>query len=769
MKRKTLKFAGLLLGAALLTAGVAVSNPESTEAATYAKTITVTDSDYGANGSDSAGDSAAIQKALNEATKTDGTLLVKVPAGTYYIDACLSIYSDTTLQLEDGAKFVRNTYGEAMLSAAHVDSSGKYCSSDSCTHGGYTQIKNVTITGGVWDGNGKANPSKMYSGMFYFCHGQNLNITNTTLTNNTGMHMIVMDAMKDVTISGTTFSNCVFYTGTEGKADYYTSGSINVANMTEAQKRTEAGGKEVIHMDFASTITSDATPADNSNCQNIKVSGCTFDNVFAGVGSHHDEVEEGLMHKNYTIDNCTFTNILGEVCTAYRLNGLTVTNNVIDNASYTINTLKAYNINISNNTIKNNKTQAIWLNKVSGVVKNNTITGLSSTATGIRGLNVAKVGDTILEVSNNTISGGENGIYFSYCSDVNISGNTISGASAFGIGAVYCESVTVNNNKSTNTKSGNDITVMDSKLSAVTSNTVTTNPLTNISYNNDTVFSGNKAVNLCGWGKNSAGLWCYYKNNAIDTSYTNVVKPGTAKDYRYIKNGVEATTYTGLAKNNANNTWWYIKNGKIDFSYSGLAQYNGSWWRISGGNLDFSYKGFCKWNGTWWCIVNGRYDSSKANTLYKNSNGTWYYIKEKGKIDFSYTGLVKYNNTWWYVKNGTLDFGFTGIGKNKSNGTWWRVEKGIVNFKCNTFIQYNGYWYNIKGGRVDFAYSGLKKFGNSWWYVRGGIIDKSVTAPVKYNGNWYAVINGKVNFTYTGYLSNKSGKFQFKNGKICFS
>ena len=220
MKRKTLKFAGVLLGAALLTAGVAVSSPDSTEAAT---TTTISVKDYGANGSDSKGDSGAIQEVLNQAIDTEGTLVVKVPAGTYYIDSCLAIYSDTTLQLEDGAKFVRATYGEAMISGAHVNpSTGKYCDKTGCTHGGYTQLNNITITGGTWDGNGKENPAKMYSGMFYFGHGQNLTIKNTTITNNNGMHMIVMDAMKNVSISNTTFSNCVFYTGTTGKANYYT-------------------------------------------------------------------------------------------------------------------------------------------------------------------------------------------------------------------------------------------------------------------------------------------------------------------------------------------------------------------------------------------------------------------------------------------------------------------------------------------------------------------------------------------------------------------
>ena len=352
MKRKTLKFAGILLGIALLTAGVAVSSPESAEAATYAKSISVTDSAYGANGSDNKGDSEAIQKALNEAINTDGTLLVKVPAGTYFIDTGLAIYSDTTLQLEDGAKFVRTKFGEAMLAGVHINpSTGKICEADGCTHGAYTQLDNVTISGGTWDGNAEGNESKMYAIVFYFSHGKNLTIKDTTITNNNGMHMLTMDAMKDVSISKVTFSNCKFYTGTQKKAGYYTTTSINVAGMTDTQKREQAAGKEAIHFDFANSITGAATPADDTNCQNISITGCTFKNVFAGIGAHHDDLKKGLMHKNVKVDQCVFTNIWGEACNAYRVNGLTVTNNNVNGAACTLNTKTAYNISVKNNTI----------------------------------------------------------------------------------------------------------------------------------------------------------------------------------------------------------------------------------------------------------------------------------------------------------------------------------------------------------------------------------------------------------------------------------
>ena len=530
--------------------------------------------------------------------------------------------------------------------------------------------------------------------------------------------------------------------------------------MTTAQKYDAGSDKEAVHIDFASAIVGNTLPADNTGCKNISVTNCTFTDVFAGVGAHHDEVDEGMMHSRLTVTGCTFTNLFGNAVDAFRINGLTMTDNIIDGANYVLNTNTAYNINVSKNTIGQSYEYQIWLCNVSGSVKENIFTSTLKTNTAIRGRYSTKE----LVISGNTIVGGECGIHFSDCSNIEIAYNKIENAAEKAIGIVDCKNIVVDHNYAVNSGSEYDIAMWGCTGSSCTSNTVTSNPRDDICYNNDTICSGNTQVSLTGWAQNDKGQWCLYKNDEIVTSYNDVVY--IEKQWRCVKNGVEATSYTGLAKNS--NGWWYIKNGKIDFTYSGLAKHAGSWWRIAGGKLDFSYNGFCKWNGTWWCIVNGKYDSSKSNTLYKHSNGTWFYMKSKGVVDFSYTGLVKYNNAWWYVKGGTLDFGFTGLGKNKSNGTWWYVKNGKVDFSCNTFVQYNGQWWNIQGGGVDFAYCGLKRFGNSWWYVKGGLIDKSVSAPVRHNGTWYAVVNGKVNFTYNGYLSNKNGKYLFKNGKICF-
>ena len=63
--------------------------------------------------------------------------------------------------------------------------------------GGYDQCKNITITGGTWDGN--ANGSKD-ADCIYIGHAQNVVITDTTVKNNSGAHVIELAGVKNAII-----------------------------------------------------------------------------------------------------------------------------------------------------------------------------------------------------------------------------------------------------------------------------------------------------------------------------------------------------------------------------------------------------------------------------------------------------------------------------------------------------------------------------------------------------------------------------------------
>ena len=135
-------------------------------------------------------------------------------------------------------------------------------------------------------------------------------------------------------------------------------------------------------------------------------------------------------------------------------------------------------------------------------------------------------------------------------------------------------------------------------------------------------YKSNSSVVQDGLVQNTDGSWSYYKNNKIDSNYTDLVQSGD--DLIYIKNGVQNTSFTNLL--NIKNKWYYVVKGKVNKYYTGIVYYWGTWYYIKQGVLDWNYTGLCKYNGT------------------------WYYIK-RGALDWNYTGLCKYYGTWYYISN----------------------------------------------------------------------------------------------------------------------
>ena len=184
-----------------------------------------------------------------------------------------------------------------------------------------------------------------------------------------------------------------------------------------------------------------------------------------------------------------------------------------------------------------------------------------------------------------------------------------------------------------------------------------------------TAYKSNISVVQEGLVQNTDGSWSYYKNNQIDSNYTDLVQCGI--DLIYIKNGVQNTSFTNLL--NIKNKWYYVVKGKVDKSYTGLVLYYGTWYYIKQGVLDWNYTGLC---------------------LY---GGTWYYVK-KGALDWNYTGLCLYGGTWYYVKKGALDWNYTGVCD--YYGTNYYIIKGALNWGYNGTITWNGKKHSVVWGVV---------------------------------------------------------------------
>ncbi len=245
----------------------------------------VTSADFGAVANDGNDDWQAINSALARAKTTSETIEVHVPAGTYHISKTLYIFSNTKLILDQNAEIVSTSTTDlsVMLTGDHV------CEDDTCTHGGYTQLENIEISGGTWNRNGNAT---YLSGAFVLQHGHNISIHDLTISNCSD-HIINVSADKDVTITNVTFNNHFAYTG--DNAEFWgdhAKGDAERYNFVEA-----------IHTDYAGEGEKGALPLDNTVCQNITVDGCTFTGVLAGVGTHHESQYRAV---GITVKDCEF-------------------------------------------------------------------------------------------------------------------------------------------------------------------------------------------------------------------------------------------------------------------------------------------------------------------------------------------------------------------------------------------------------------------------------------------------------------------------------
>ena len=270
-----------------------------------------------------------------------------------------------------------------------------------------------------------------------------------------------------------------------------------------------------------------------------------------------------------------------------------------------------------------------------------------------------------------------------------------------------------------------------------------------------TAYKSNISVVQEGLVQNTDGSWSYYKNNQIDSNYTDLVQCGN--DLVYIKNGVQNTSFTNLL--NIKNKWYYVVKGKVDKSYTGLVLYYGTWYYIKKGVLDWNYTGLCLYSGTWYYVKKGALDWNYTGLcLY---SGTWYYVK-KGALDWNYTGLCLYSGTWYYVKKGALDWNYTGLCL--YGGTWYYVKKGALDWNYTGLCLYSGTWYYVKKGALDWNYTGLCLYGGTWYYVKKGALDWNYTGVCDYYGTTYYIINGVLKWKYSGKVICNGKTYNVVNG-----
>ena len=415
------------------------------------------------------------------------------------------MFSNTSLLADEGALMISrlNAIG-GMIDTSHPVEEGSttLCSrGDACTHGGYSQAQNITISGGVWD-RGVDNAGNETSA-FIFRHCADITISNMTIRNCTG-HFVNVSGCNNVKISNVVFADAL---------------------DTQIYQEREYEFIEAVHTDFLNKTGENsklAQPFDNTPSINITVTGCTFSNVMAGIGTHHWAGDQNLRGSNYVITGNTFNNVAsyclqaddcdgvifsgntcnscGAIALVYRCSDVTIENNnhsSIYTGAHVFTTRcvlffdEVTRGSIRNNTINNSHKSGIQLTNGSAqiVIEENTVN-----ASGEYGILVqtpdkysGAVRTSNITVRNNTINGTTGdfaAIRFYRLSGVNtIDGNHILSASASsecdGFDLRFADNSVITNNDITNV--GRYGMLIDrSDNVTVSSNTITNTPNTGI-------------------------------------------------------------------------------------------------------------------------------------------------------------------------------------------------------------------------------------------------------------------------------------------------
>ena len=366
--------------------------------------IDVTSSAFGANGSDRLSDRAAIQKALNIGQTSSASITVRIPSGTYYLNSPLIIYSDTTLSLDDNATLVLQDGVTMML--MNGSTSGDH-------PGGYLRSKNITITGGTWDGNGSSGAYA--TNLIYIVHANNVSISNVKMINCCANHYIEFVGVNKGSITNSRFSD--FYLANTDSFESY----LSTVDGTYEYSPDAAGSvtSEAIQLDYAGEDTSTgAAPFDLTPCKDITVDGCTFENCLSGIGNHHENAES----QGITLTNNTFTNMANTCFNISCMKEATITGNTATNVRrFAYVTAAANDITLENNSASG-KTLAGGItidNAASDIsVKSNTLSGFTKC--------VFAEDAQKLKVENNVLKqAGDTGLYFRNINDSTILANEI--------------------------------------------------------------------------------------------------------------------------------------------------------------------------------------------------------------------------------------------------------------------------------------------------------------------------------------------------------
>ena len=741
--------------------------------------------------SDAASDRTVIQEALNQSSqyRDDAILKIVLEKGTYHIDSTLYIDSNTWIYAEGATIINDNDTDNTPLIANRPDGSG------TTAPGGHKHNKNIFISGGTWDGN--KNITTSYNPIMMMTHCSNVIIAGATFQNSVD-HMLNLSGSELCLVQDCTFKDQKRLS--TNSADYFLYGT------SSDQKEMRYMCCEVLHLDFMNNEGEElGNVKDGTPPENITINGCTFTNVFSGIGTHHPVTTTNRSAKNYatglgkgiTIKSNTFSKIKGTCIIATSYTGMLINGNTAANCGRFLYCIECTNSSISGS----NKITGCWQGSTPyeqhqiDIEKSNDIT--------ISGV-TASAGTSYAENYNLCVTESKN---------ITLSGIALSQAKNYAMKIIDSSAVKVDSKSSLGSAANKSINIENSSDVTINGNTLTGSA--NVSDSSATFASNTLTGGTIYIKGGTSKTRIAIKENTIKNSDTNGV---TVQDYKgsveISKNSISrAKNHAVLAQNCGkldinNNSFSSITSHVINFESvtdskvmsntfgtiasgkRGLRLYKSSNISIGSNNLSAEQ---IREEETKNIIY---YYADSSYTGVTKYSGSWYYVK-KGIVDQSFTGFTKYNSKWYYVEKGFIPLTTTYVIKGTVNGTnaLWYVKNNVVTYTNTVAKDKNGNYYGIINGKVDNNFNGFLSDGKEWWHVNKGKVTFTDTGVFKgtingttgwyyakaskytkatvlaknpNNNTWWRVTDGKMDFGFTGFFENENGLWYCKNGQIDF-
>ena len=363
-------------------------------------------------------DRRGIQSVLDKAKDSDKVLEVYFPAGDYYVDSALRVYSNTHIILDDKATIHRTGGGINKNILHNVDADGEMG-----VVGGYDMSHDIIIEGGTFDG-GDVSSASTAADVMRIDHAQDVTIKNCHIKNVYDCHLLELIGVKNGVVENCTFSDFYFRKGQEDNYIYAREAlQLETAwTNTESNPQAEAWANNSV--------------IDGTSCRSVRVTKCKFDNVPCGVGQHHYTKSGKYRNEDIEISNNVLTyNASAKngktAITCCGTNNLRVQGNKISGYHFGIHMEEADEVSITNNTFRDIQMNGIMID--SGKVKK--ILGNNLQKIGKHGISCG--GGTIQVIEKNTISNsGQNGICVDDGTIKNIRNNAVKTAKKSGISVV---------------------------------------------------------------------------------------------------------------------------------------------------------------------------------------------------------------------------------------------------------------------------------------------------------------------------------------------